>query len=64
MARPWDTIEKVDMAFSAHNHDESRLGRARFTVIDFQKKCLAGLNGITQNERAAINRWAASKMRG
>jgi hypothetical protein len=64
MTRPWDTIEKVDRAFTAHNQTEQSAGRARITVKDFQLKCASALKGIVPTELAAINRWAASKMRG
>lgn len=64
MTRPWDTIEKVDLAFTAHNHAERSAGRPRLTVKEFQLKCASALKGIVPTELAAINRWAASKMRG
>jgi hypothetical protein len=64
ITRPFDTIEKVDQAFRAHNlAEESRL-HPRLTVGAFQAKCISGLPGITSEEKGAISRWAASRLRG
>jgi len=61
--RPWDTIEKVEQAFTAYNRDQKRLG-GQLTVRAFRDKCSSGLKEITPSEIGAIDRWAASRMRG
>lgn len=63
MTRPWDTIEKVEQAFSAYNRGQKRLG-GQLTVRAFRDMCVSGLKEITPNERAAVDRWSASRMRG
>jgi hypothetical protein len=65
MARPWDTIEKIDRAFSEFNREQSvRQGGARLTTRAFRDYCVSSLRGITPVEEAAVNRWLASRMRG
>lgn len=63
MNRPWDSIEKVEQAFSAYNRGQKRLG-GQLTARAFHDRCVTGLTGITPTEKAAIARWVASKMRG
>lgn len=63
-SRPWNTIEKVDQAFADHNRDEQRERRPRLTVFQFRDKCVTALKEIAPEEKAAIDRWVASRMRG
>jgi len=63
--RPWDTIEKVDQAFSDYNREQAaKVAGKRLTVRAFRDLCMSGLKAIAPEERAAIDRWSASRMRG
>lgn len=65
MIRPWDTIEKVERAFSAYNRTQKfKLGGKTLPARAFRDMCRSDLKGIADTETAAIDRWLAGKLRG
>jgi|CXWL01.1.fsa_nt_gi hypothetical protein len=65
MNRPWDSIEKVERAFSAYNRDQKLTpGGKQLPARAFRDHCSRSLKDIAPEERAAIDRWLSARLRG
>lgn len=64
MTRPWDSIEKVERAFSAYNREQKLAGGKQLPARAFRDFCSRSLKDIAPTESAAIDRWLAARLRG